>query len=94
MDRCKLFKCDVKSIINNIKDAIGSRRIIGVRSLFRMAIDATKVTKCAQINNEFKCIEGATWEHHMIPTETLRKKDINAILNQYSTPTFPAEMVT
>ena len=58
MDRCTLFKCDVKSIINNMKDAIGTRRITGIRSLFHMKIDATKVVKYIQINNKFKCIAG------------------------------------
>ena len=84
MDRYTPFECDVKSIVNNIKDGIQTRRVTGVRSLLHMAKDSTKIAKYAQFNIKFKCIIGLKWECHMIPTDTLSKYDTDAILTQHS----------
>ena len=57
MNRYKPFECDTKSVVNEIKDAIETRSIKGVQSLYLTEIDAAKVAKCTQMK-KIKFIAG------------------------------------
>ena len=75
-----IFRCDKKSIYNNLKQLLLDIPTTTLLKTFAVSIDGSRCPKSININTAHKCIFGRSFPNHIISTQNLSKEEINNIL--------------
>ena len=91
-DRSTPFMCDINSIVEHMEIEINCRLTIEKELVFTLAIDATKVAGCLQINSKHKAICGGASPNHWIPAHHLNVNEMKQVLQQEPEAKIKAEI--
>ena len=75
-DQSTNFDTSVVNIIKNMEDALFPRLNSGKNLAFELAIDATKVAGCLQVNTKYEVTCDGTHPNNWISTQHFSKEEI------------------